>query len=187
MLARHPIDCCHYLTCLLIYHATTNAYGVLATPPPLHLKFGPRFPRPQIAGLYRVPPWQSTCESSSKYSSIPSGSAFRSARLPVNLIGSPINYANRLIGSPITSQSTALRCVITGAGRGIGKAIAAAFSREDASLALVAQGQQELEQVRARGSRSFVALKPYNIIQVYSIIRCFQEGLLRVALEECRS
>ena len=34
-------------------------------------------------------------------------SAFRSARLPVNLIGSPINYANRLIGSPITSQSTA--------------------------------------------------------------------------------
>ena len=106
MLARHPIDCCHYLTCLLIYHATTNAYGVLATPPPLHLKFGPRFPRPQIAGLYRVPPWQSTCESSSKYSSIPSGSAFRSARLPVNLIGSPINYANRLIGSPITSQST---------------------------------------------------------------------------------
>ena len=34
-------------------------------------------------------------------------SALRSARLPVNLIGSPINYANRLIGSPITSQSTA--------------------------------------------------------------------------------
>ena len=33
-------------------------------------------------------------------------SALRSARLPVNLIGSPINYANRLIGSPITSQST---------------------------------------------------------------------------------
>ena len=34
-------------------------------------------------------------------------SALRSARLPVNLIGSPIYYANRLIGSPITSQSTA--------------------------------------------------------------------------------
>ena len=34
-------------------------------------------------------------------------SALRSARLPVNLIGSPINYANRLIGYPITSQSTA--------------------------------------------------------------------------------
>jgi hypothetical protein len=33
-------------------------------------------------------------------------SILRSARLPVNLIGSPINYANRLIGSPITSQST---------------------------------------------------------------------------------
>ena len=33
-------------------------------------------------------------------------SALRSARLPVNLIGSPINYANRLIGSPISSQST---------------------------------------------------------------------------------
>ena len=31
----------------------------------------------------------------------------RSARLPVNSIGSPINYANRSIGSPITSQSTA--------------------------------------------------------------------------------
>ena len=28
-------------------------------------------------------------------------SALRSARLPANLIGSPINYANRLIGSPI--------------------------------------------------------------------------------------
>jgi hypothetical protein len=34
-------------------------------------------------------------------------SALRSARLPVNLIGSPINYADRLIGCPITSQSTA--------------------------------------------------------------------------------
>ena len=34
-------------------------------------------------------------------------SASRSARLPVNLIGSPINYANLLIVSPITSQSTA--------------------------------------------------------------------------------
>jgi hypothetical protein len=36
------------------------------------------------------------------------GSALRSARFPVNLIGAPINYANRLIGSPITSQSTGL-------------------------------------------------------------------------------
>ena len=35
------------------------------------------------------------------------GGALRSVRLPVNLIGSPINYANRMIGSPITSQSTA--------------------------------------------------------------------------------
>jgi hypothetical protein len=33
-------------------------------------------------------------------------SALRSARLTVNVIGSPINYANRSIGSPITSQST---------------------------------------------------------------------------------
>ena len=32
-------------------------------------------------------------------------SDLRSARLPVNLIGSPVNYANRLIGSPITSQA----------------------------------------------------------------------------------
>jgi hypothetical protein len=32
--------------------------------------------------------------------------ALRSARLSVNLIGSPTNYANRLIGSPITSKST---------------------------------------------------------------------------------
>ena len=39
-------------------------------------------------------------------------SAVRSARLPVNLIGSPINYANHLIGSPITSQSTALQAAI---------------------------------------------------------------------------
>ena len=36
-------------------------------------------------------------------------SALRSARLPVNLIGSPVNYADRLIGSPITSQSTVPR------------------------------------------------------------------------------
>ena len=41
---------------------------------------------------------------------LPLPSALRSARLPVNLIGSPINYANRLIGSPITSQSTAPAC-----------------------------------------------------------------------------
>ena len=41
-------------------------------------------------------------------------SALRSARLPVNLIGSPISYANRLIGSPITSQSTG--CVDMQAG-----------------------------------------------------------------------
>ena len=38
---------------------------------------------------------------------MPASSALRRARLPVNLNGSPINYANRLIGSPITSQSTA--------------------------------------------------------------------------------
>jgi hypothetical protein len=38
--------------------------------------------------------------------SITAASALRSARLPVNLIGSPVNYANRLIGSPINSQST---------------------------------------------------------------------------------
>ena len=38
---------------------------------------------------------------------MPRPSALRSGRLPVNLIGSPINYANRSIGSPITSQSTA--------------------------------------------------------------------------------
>ena len=40
----------------------------------------------------------------------PFASALLSARVPVNLIGSPINYANRLIGSLITSQSTALGC-----------------------------------------------------------------------------
>ena len=40
------------------------------------------------------------------YAMCGSRSALRSARLPVNLIGSPINYVNRLIGSPITSQST---------------------------------------------------------------------------------
>ena len=32
--------------------------------------------------------------------------ALRSAHLPVSLIGSPINFANRLIRSSITSQST---------------------------------------------------------------------------------
>ena len=36
----------------------------------------------------------------------PPFSALRSARIPVNLTGSPISYANRLFGSPITSQST---------------------------------------------------------------------------------
>jgi hypothetical protein len=39
--------------------------------------------------------------------------ALRSARLPVNLIGSPIKYTNRLIGSPITSQSTGLDQALT--------------------------------------------------------------------------
>lgn len=34
-------------------------------------------------------------------------SALRSARLPVNLIGSPLIFASRVIGSPINSQSTA--------------------------------------------------------------------------------
>ena len=43
---------------------------------------------------------------------VPHG-ALRSARLPGNLIGSPINYANRLIGSPITSQSTGLTALIS--------------------------------------------------------------------------
>ena len=37
-------------------------------------------------------------------------SALRNARVPV--IGSPINYANRLIGSPITSQSTGEAAVL---------------------------------------------------------------------------
>ena len=51
----------------------------------------------------------------------------RSARSPVNLIGSPINYADRLIrssisyansliGSPITSQSTDLHVPVAGEG-----------------------------------------------------------------------
>ena len=42
-----------------------------------------------------------------------SRSALRSARLAVNLIGCPINYANRLIGSSITSQSTEQPCTPT--------------------------------------------------------------------------
>ena len=37
-------------------------------------------------------------------------SALRSARFPFNMIGSPMNHANRLIGSPITSQSTDHMC-----------------------------------------------------------------------------
>ena len=41
-------------------------------------------------------------------------SALRSARLPVNLIGSPITHANRLIGSPITSQNTAAGWMLAG-------------------------------------------------------------------------
>jgi short-subunit dehydrogenase len=39
--------------------------------------------------------------------------------------------------------------VITGAGRGIGEAIAAAFSREGASLALVARTKAQLDEVRS--------------------------------------
>ena len=50
----------------------------------------------------------------------PGPSALRSARLPVNLIGSPINYANRLIGSPITSQSTVAVHAAEGGGGGGG-------------------------------------------------------------------
>jgi hypothetical protein len=53
---------------------------------------------------------------------IPLASALRSARLPFNLIGSPINYANGLIGSPITLQSTAtgLPCTALVSGAGVG-------------------------------------------------------------------
>ena len=44
-------------------------------------------------------------------------SALRSARLRVNSIGFPINYANRLIGSPITLQSTGCSPAVPCQGR----------------------------------------------------------------------
>ena len=40
------------------------------------------------------------------------------------------------------------RCLITGANRGIGKAIAETFAREGASLALLARNKEKLEEVR---------------------------------------
>lgn len=39
------------------------------------------------------------------------------------------------------------RCFITGANRGIGKAIAETFAREGASLALLARNKEKLEEV----------------------------------------
>jgi len=47
------------------------------------------------------------------------------------------------------AQRIGRRCVITGAGRGIGEAIAAAMSKEGASLALVSRTKSELEEARA--------------------------------------
>lgn len=43
------------------------------------------------------------------------------------------------------------RCFITGANRGIGKAIAETFAREGASLALLARNKEKLEEVHQRG------------------------------------
>ena len=40
------------------------------------------------------------------------------------------------------------RCLITGANRGIGKAIAETFAREGASLALLARNKEKLEEVQ---------------------------------------
>ena len=82
-------------------------------------------------------------------------SALRSARLPVNLIGSPISYANRLIGSSITSQSTAQ----AGAARGLketnellGKAGGQLFKARELNpneqLPTLAYGQLALAKVR---------------------------------------
>jgi O-phospho-L-seryl-tRNASec:L-selenocysteinyl-tRNA synthase len=66
-------------------------------------------------------------------------SALRSARLLVNLIGSPINYANRLIGSPITSQSTEVTRLVgvqakLCAERGVPHIINNAYGIQSASL-----------------------------------------------------
>ena len=49
--------------------------------------------------------------------------------------------------------------MITGAGRGIGEAIAAAFSKEGASLALVARTKAQLDEVRSCCIESAMPLK----------------------------
>ena len=72
------------------------------TTPSDAMPWGPELNRGMWATVLQGPVWAQ--EMPGAWGLI---SAVRSARLPVNLIGSPINYANRLIGSPITSQSTA--------------------------------------------------------------------------------
>lgn len=51
------------------------------------------------------------------------------------------------------------RCLVTGGNRGIGKAIAEAFAREGASLALVARNKEKLEEVRAA-----THIRPYKCL-----------------------
>ena len=61
----------------------------------------------------------------------------RSARLPVNLIGSPINCANRLIVSPITSQNTAQED--SGQWHALQERLEAAAAAREAAEGLAAQ------------------------------------------------
>lgn len=50
------------------------------------------------------------------------------------------------------------RCLITGANRGIGKAIAETFAREGASLALLARNKEKLEEVRVKHGGAYCPL-----------------------------
>lgn len=62
----------------------------------------------------------------------------------------PLTDRCSLVGkmSPSSNKLAGKWCVVTGAGKGIGQAIAEVFAAEGASIALVARSKDQLEEVQ---------------------------------------